>query len=431
MDTTQLVTLPTKYRLIDANRERILEHWMEKKEIKETIGCLKLSKEQFMQEFAVQMFEFFLKVVEREKRGGDCPALRNLIAFFHAKKISAKDLFLLCTGLKDSLIDFYLTNEKLIKEARKSPLIFHGLFEETAAILNNNFAEILYEYTNNLFKKQDELNQYSRMIEEHVILSRTDEFGRINYVSDSFCNLSEYSREELMGKPHNIVRHPDMPKEIFKDMWDTIQAGKIWEGKVKNRTKNNGIFIAHTTVMPIFNDRGVIEGYVSIRHDITDKINASVDSLTKAFNRRKFEHDFGQLYIKAISEGRNLSLIVLDVDDFKAINDNFGHLKGDEVLVRMAEAIRNNIRSNDIFARWGGEEFVVLMAGASLDTAVEKAEAIRAAINRLGFGEMGRITCSFGVAQLRREESRDDFMKRTDDFLYKAKREGKDRVVFA
>jgi len=234
-----------------------------------------------------------------------------------------------------------------------------------------------------------------------------------------------------MGKPHNIVRHPDMPAELFKDMWETIQAGRIWEGKIKNSTKHHGYFIANTTVMPVFNDAGIIEGYVSIRHDITDKINANVDTLTKAYNRRRFEQDFGRLYLKALSEGRLLSLIVLDVDDFKVINDTHGHLKGDEVLIEIAETIRKRIRSNDVFARWGGEEFVILMAGASLNVAVSKAEAIRESINRLEFKDIGSITCSFGVAQLQKRESREDFMKRTDDFLYKAKREGKNRVVFS
>lgn len=427
----KLEALPQEYRHIDANREVILSKWMGKEEVDEVLASLNLSRDVFKEDFAVYMFDFFLKVAGSEDEPGDCPTLRNLIAFFQTKKISAKDLFLICTGLKDTLIDFYLTDPDILARAAGDHTLCHRLFSETASILNSNFSNILYEYTSTLFKKQDELNQYSRMIEEHVIVTRTDEYGRINYVSDSFCEISEYSRGELMGKPHNIVRHPDMPAELFKDMWETIQAGRIWEGKIKNSTKHHGYFIANTTVMPVFNDAGIIEGYVSIRHDITDKINANVDTLTKAYNRRRFEQDFGRLYLKALSEGRLLSLIVLDVDDFKVINDTHGHLKGDEVLIEIAETIRKRIRSNDVFARWGGEEFVILMAGASLNVAVSKAEAIRESINRLEFKDIGSITCSFGVAQLQKRESREDFMKRTDDFLYKAKREGKNRVVFS
>ncbi len=426
-----LVTLPRNYQLIEANSEAILTAWMGKEEVDEVIGYLNLSKDAFKADFAVYMFDFFLNVASQKNEPGDCPTLRNLIAFFQTKKISARDLFLICTGLKDTLIDFYLTDATIREKMQEDPQICHKLFKETASILNNNFSNILYEYTSTLFKKQDELDQYSRMIEEHVIVTRTDEYGRINYVSDSFCEISEYSRGELMGKPHNIVRHPDMPAEIFKDMWETIQSGRIWEGKIKNSTKHHGYFVANTTVMPVFNDDGVIEGYVSIRHDITDKINANIDTLTKAYNRRRFEQDFGRLYLKALSEKRQLSLIVLDVDDFKTINDTFGHLRGDEVLVGIADTVRKRIRSNDVFARWGGEEFVILMAGAALNVAVSKAEAIREAISRLEFKDIGSISCSFGVAQLQRRESRDDFMKRTDDFLYKAKREGKNRVVFS
>lgn len=428
---TKLAALPLEYRHIDENRDKILTKWMGKEEVDEVLNGLNLSKEAFKEDFAVYMFDFFLKVASNEDEPGDCPTLRNLIAFFQTKQLSAKDLFLICTGLKDTLIDFYLTDKTILAKMDTDPHICHTLFTETASILNSNFSNILYEYTSTLFKKQDELNQYSRMIEEHVIVSRTDEYGRINYVSDSFCEVSEFSRGELMGKPHNIVRHPDMPAELFKDMWETIQAGRIWEGKIKNLTKHQGYFIANTTVMPVFAASGVIEGYVSIRHDITDKINANIDTLTKAYNRRKFDQDFGRLYLRALSEGRQLSLIVIDVDDFKMINDTYGHLKGDEVLVAIAEAIRKRIRANDVFARWGGEEFVILMAGAALNVAVSKAEAIREAINRLEFKEIGPVTCSFGVAQLQKRESREDFIKRTDDFLYKAKREGKDCVVFS
>jgi diguanylate cyclase (GGDEF)-like protein/PAS domain S-box-containing protein len=427
----KLTALSQEYHHIDANREDILAKWMDRQEIDEVLGGLNLSREVFKEDFAIFMFDFFLNVASNKDEPGDCPTLRNLIAFFQTKKISAKDLFLICTGLKDSLIDFYLTDTAILAKTADDPHLCHTLFVETASILNSNFSNILYEYTSNLFKKQDELNQYSRMIEEHVIVTRTDEYGRINYVSDSFCDISEYSRGELMGKPHNIVRHPDMPAEIFKDMWETIQAGRIWEGKIKNSTKHHGYFVANTTVMPVFNDAGVIEGYVSIRHDITDKINANVDTLTKAYNRRRFEQDFGRFYLKALSEGRQLSLIVLDVDDFKLINDTHGHLKGDEVLVGIADVIRKRIRTNDVFARWGGEEFVILMAGAALNVAVAKAEAIREAIARMAFKDIETVSCSFGVAQLQRRESREDFMKRTDDFLYKAKREGKNRVVFS
>lgn len=426
-----LTALPKEYKHINANREKILAKWMGKEEVDEVVSGLNLSRDVFQEDFAVYMFDFFLNVASNENEVGDCPTLRNLIAFFQNKQLSAKDLFLICTGLKDTLIDFYLTDGRIREQMKEDPGICHRLFTETASILNSNFSNILYEYTSSLFKKQDELNQYSRMIEEHVIVTRTDEYGRINYVSDSFCDISEFSRGELMGKPHNIVRHPDMPAELFKDMWETIQAGSIWEGKIKNLTKHKGYFIANTTVMPVFKHDGAIEGYVSIRHDITDKVNANIDTLTKAYNRGRFEQDFGRFYLKALSEGRLLSLIVLDVDDFKSINDTHGHLKGDEVLVAIADTIRKRIRSNDVFARWGGEEFVILMSGAALRVATAKAEAIREAINRLEFRDIGQVSCSFGVAQLQKRESREDFMKRTDDFLYKAKREGKNRVVFS
>jgi len=178
----KLEALPQEYRHIDANREVILSKWMGKEEVDEVLASLNLSRDVFKEDFAVYMFDFFLKVAGSEDEPGDCPTLRNLIAFFQTKKISAKDLFLICTGLKDTLIDFYLTDPDILARAAGDHTLCHRLFSETASILNSNFSNILYEYTSTLFKKQDELNQYSRMIEEHVIVTRTDEYGRINYV---------------------------------------------------------------------------------------------------------------------------------------------------------------------------------------------------------------------------------------------------------
>ena len=118
---------------------------------------------------------------------------------------------------------------------------------------------------------QTELTKLSNIISRYVIYSKTDIKGYITEVSDAFCEISQYTRDELLGKPHNIVRHTDMPKEAFEDMWNTIQSGKHWNGEVKNLKKNGGYYWVDADISPEYNFEGEIKGYVAIRHDITAK----------------------------------------------------------------------------------------------------------------------------------------------------------------
>ena len=99
---------------------------------------------------------------------------------------------------------------------------------------------------------------------DSFLLSETDKKGIIRYANEEFCQFAEYKLEELIGKPHNIVRHPDMPKAAFEDLWKTVKAGKAWKGFVKNRTKNNNYYWVFATVFPFTSCDGS-KGYISCR----------------------------------------------------------------------------------------------------------------------------------------------------------------------
>jgi len=114
------------------------------------------------------------------------------------------------------------------------------------------------------------LNQYKKAADSLLIVSKTNPKGIITYVNDKFCETSGYSAEELLGKPHNIIRHPDVPKEVFKDLWQTIKSGKRWGGIVKNRKKDGGEYWVDAGIMPIKNHKGEIIEYIALRTDITD-----------------------------------------------------------------------------------------------------------------------------------------------------------------
>ena len=114
------------------------------------------------------------------------------------------------------------------------------------------------------------LNQYQKAIDEAYIISKTDPQGRITFVNDLFCKISGYDKDELIGRPHNIVRHPDMPHEEFQDMWETIQAKKVWRGIVKNRHKLGTSYYVDATIFPLLDKDNNITGYVGVRDDITE-----------------------------------------------------------------------------------------------------------------------------------------------------------------
>jgi len=151
------------------------------------------------------------------------------------------------------------------------------------------------------------------------------------------------------------------------------------------------------------------------------------DRLTGIYNRGRFEQTLGA-WIKNMRHDP-FCLLLFDIDNFKKVNDRWGHNAGDEVLVKITETATANIRDDDIFARWGGEEFVVLFSGIDIGRGTELAERIRKAVEDTVCGKAGKVTISIGVVQYRREESIEDFVKRADDKMYEAKKAGKNRVI--
>ena len=121
-------------------------------------------------------------------------------------------------------------------------------------------------------RNQSRLIQYQNAIDASNIVSKTDIHGYITFVNDEFCNISKYSRDELIGQNHNIVRHPDVSPEVFKRLWKTILAKKVYKGIIKNLAKDGSVFYLNATIIPILDENGNIEEFVAIRHDVTEVI---------------------------------------------------------------------------------------------------------------------------------------------------------------
>jgi len=125
-----------------------------------------------------------------------------------------------------------------------------------------------------LIAKQKLLKNYKDVIDNNPnsIVSKTDKHGIITYVNDNFCQIAQYTRDELIGKPHNIVRHKDVDADIFKDLWQTIKSGKTWTGIVKNRAKDGSVYWVDASISSIYNDKGELVEYIAMRHNITEMV---------------------------------------------------------------------------------------------------------------------------------------------------------------
>ncbi|MEA3315171.1 MAG: diguanylate cyclase [Campylobacterota bacterium] len=160
--------------------------------------------------------------------------------------------------------------------------------------------------------------------------------------------------------------------------------------------------------------------------EITSK--AYYDNLTQVYNRNKFDEIVSEEIIRAKRYKTNLTIGIIDIDHFKKFNDTYGHLIGDEILKMLANYLNTHVRDTDTFARWGGEEFVVLFPETSIENAQLACDKLRIGLSKLSHKKAGNITASFGITQYKLNDSLEDMFKRCDDALYKAKADGRNIV---
>jgi diguanylate cyclase (GGDEF)-like protein/PAS domain S-box-containing protein len=277
------------------------------------------------------------------------------------------------------------------------------------------------------------LSQNAKMIDRYIDTSETDLDGKIISLSSAFVHNSGYTKQELIGQTHSLLQHPDMPSEIFEQMWRQISQQKTWEGEIKNRRKNGSDFWVETIIMPKYDEKGEHIGYLSIRQDITNQKHIEelsiLDYLTQVYNRKYFNEKLTEsieLYQRYTTP---FSLIMIDVDYFKNINDDYGHLVGDECLIQLSSRLQEHLRANDILARWGGEEFIVLLPHSHKDEAKKIAHKLRSLIELHVFVDVSQITISLGVTAFLSDDSFDTVLERVDKALYMAKDQGRNRVV--
>lgn len=189
------------------------------------------------------------------------------------------------------------------------------------------------------------MQQYKEAVDISSIVTKTDPDGKITYVNDWFTEISGYSADELIGKSHNVISHPDTPPELFQDLWNTIQSKKTWIGTITNLSKDGSPYTVSATIVPIIDKNENITEYIAIRQDITellkqkDIINRqTTDQLTQLPNREKLIED--------LTKAQNPSLALINVNNFRDINELYGFEIGDEVLIKISQIITEYLKGS-------------------------------------------------------------------------------------
>ncbi|MEA1916289.1 MAG: diguanylate cyclase, partial [Campylobacterota bacterium] len=298
----------------------------------------------------------------------------------------------------------------------------------------------LYETKLSLQKEVESVKHLNRVLEfdqdvidKNIMIMKSSPSGIITSVSSRFCQFFEYEKEFLIGKKASILKSGKIPESIYKGMWSKLNNKHIWAGEIENRDANGQDKWVQSRITPILGDNGDIIEFNAVYQDITnEKLLQQLyitDPLTKLYNRAYFDGLMSDISKHQRKADTDFILAITDIDHFKSINDNYGHQVGDEVLKKSAQIMKNSLRIKDVVARWGGEEFVIMLNRATIEEATNIIEKLRVKIEQTTIQDSIKITCSFGLTKYILGEDTHNTFKRVDDALYEAKNSGRNRSV--
>ncbi|MFX4154126.1 diguanylate cyclase [Aliarcobacter butzleri] len=323
--------------------------------------------------------------------------------------------------------------KELLNEKFNTAIIVLALTVVLSLLMALFVSKIPMKLQEKLLKAYEKLDEFTSILNKYVITVKTKPDSTIIEVSDAFEKASGYSKDELIGKSISMIKHPEQDRKIIKDLWKNILNKRVWVGNIKNKKKSGEEYWFEQTIIPkLDEDKKNIDSFLSISVDITAKMElekmASIDKLTDIYNRRMIDQ-FLQVEIEIASRhNEELSLMIIDIDHFKHVNDNYGHLVGDMVLSQLSKIISDNLRNSDIFGRYGGEEFLIICPKTNKDGAFILAEKLRIIVNDFTFDEVGHKTVSIGIAEFQTNDTIETLFKKADEALYEAKNSGRNRV---
>ncbi len=296
---------------------------------------------------------------------------------------------------------------------------------------NKKVLEIEKNFTQDILDTQDNL----------VVISDASKVVKINRAVSTFFNVLEI--DEFISEYACICKTFVQKDGYFHA--GLVEDGELWVDVLLKRLQSKCVLVLienkKNSKLNSFDIKAKNFGddYLIILTNITsfdaelksNEHEASYDSLTNTYNRTKFNEFFIQQIDRAKLFRGAFAFIMIDIDFFKIVNDTYGHLVGDNILIEISKLIKNHIRDSDIFARWGGEEFVLILPDVSLQRAEIIANYLRGKIELTNFNEVGKITCSFGISSYKDEDDKNTIIRRADKALYQAKDRGRNRVCMS
>lgn len=267
--------------------------------------------------------------------------------------------------------------------------------------------------------------------------------GSITYVSPAVERVRGFTPDEAMTQPLEEIHPPEsaaMVGTYFAELFAAIENGTdvpVYRAEHEYYRKDGSIMTGELQVIPHVDAEGKVVEILGVTRDISERKVfeeeltrlAITDVLTGLWNRRRVTEILTDDIEQARRYGESLSLLLIDVDHFKTINDTHGHQTGDRVLVELARRLSDRVRTTDVVGRWGGEEFVILLHHCQLRDALGTAEKLRRQIAEERFESPLAVSVSVGVAELQPDEQLGSLLARADAALYEAKRSGRNAVV--
>ncbi len=237
----------------------LIKYWLKNEDVLIIFKKHKIETEFFIKNYALKIVKYFFNIIRKNDKIKKDTIIDDLLIYLKNKNIPSSELFVIYNNFRNALIqltyDLKIMNFEIEKEINQ-------LFEK-------NFVYILDKHEKNLLKVERELSKKSNIIDKYVIMSKVDTSGKIVDVSEALCDISGYRVEELIGKDHSIIQHPSISKEFYKQMWDTLKEGNIWQGEIKNLKKNGGYYWVDMIISPVFDSNKNIIAYEAIRQNIT------------------------------------------------------------------------------------------------------------------------------------------------------------------
>lgn len=267
-----------------------------------------------------------------------------------------------------------------------------------------------------------------------------DVTGVIQKVNEAFLEMSGYSRDEVIGQTPRLMRSDRHDADFYRAMWDDIKRNGDWRGEVWNRKKTGELYVGILSINAVKDETGAVQRYISLFTDITPlkqhqqhiERMAYHDTLTQLPNRALLGDRMQQALARAKRFQEAMAVVCLDLDGFKAVNDNYGHESGDSLLIQTAQRLNACVRTGDTVARLGGDEFVLLLCG--LNSREDCERSLKRVLNELmipyslGEGQQGNISGSIGYTLYPDDDADPDtLLRHADHAMYAAKQAGKNR----